>query len=136
MSIAVAHDPPRITLHSIQDGQEEHVLPVVTPSNTPRRSFRITGVWWFQEEQNVITSSIPDMFRRNNTIVRASNCRQSWEVFRFDMIILRQGRPIQSLRPYHCSTIYMRMAKSLLPPISLLFKARKRVQDRNHPSQS
>src|ERR1700683_1834209 len=40
-SIAVAHDPPRITLHSIQDGQEEHVLPVVTPSNTPRRSSRI-----------------------------------------------------------------------------------------------
>jgi anaphase-promoting complex subunit 4 len=72
-SIAVAHDPPRITLHSIQDGQEEHVLPVVTPSNTLRRSSRITGVWWFQEEQNVKTSSIPDMFRRNNTIVRASN---------------------------------------------------------------
>jgi anaphase-promoting complex subunit 4 len=72
-SIAVAHDPPRITLHSIQDGQEERALPVVTPSNTLRRSFCITGLWWFREEQMVTISSIPDMFKRNNTIVRASN---------------------------------------------------------------
>jgi anaphase-promoting complex subunit 4 len=72
-SIAVAHDPPRISLHSIQDGQEERVLAIVTPSNTLRRSFRVTGIWWFQEEQNVTTSSIPDMFKRNNMIVRASD---------------------------------------------------------------
>lgn len=67
-SIALAHDPPRITLHSIQDGHEERVLPVVMPSNTSRRSFRITGIWWYQDEQKVDPSSIPDMFKRNGIV--------------------------------------------------------------------
>jgi len=77
-SIAVAHDPPRITLHSIQDGQEERVLLVGTPSNILRRPFRIRGVLWFQEEQNVTSSSIPDMFKRNNIIVRDSFAGNVW----------------------------------------------------------
>lgn len=74
-SIAVAHNPPRITLHSIQDGQEERALPIVIPSNILRRVFHITGVWWFEEERGVTSSSIPDIFKRNNVIVRSSSAQ-------------------------------------------------------------
>lgn len=81
-SIAVAHDPPRITLHSIQDGHEERVLPVAISSNISRRSFRITGIWWFQDEPDVNTGSIPDMFKRNGTIVRAHGNEYSPMVLR------------------------------------------------------
>jgi hypothetical protein len=100
-SVAVAHDPPRITLHSIQDGQEERVLPSETASNTLRRSYRITGLWWFQEEHKVTTSSIPDMFGRNNAIVRASNFQKWSKDNRFN-VTFRQGRPIRYLRLCHC----------------------------------
>jgi anaphase-promoting complex subunit 4 len=71
-SIAVAHDPPRITLHSVQDGHEEGVLPVKSPDNGHRRSYKITGIWWFKDERLVTKASIPDIFRRNGIIVRIS----------------------------------------------------------------
>ena len=69
-SIAVAHEPPRVTLHSVQDGHEERSLPVVVAVTSPRRSIHITGIWWFQEEKTVRESSIPDIFKRNDLIVR------------------------------------------------------------------
>ena len=74
-TIAVAHDPPRISLHSIQDGQEERTLPVPMSLNASRQSLRITGIWWFQQECKVTHSAIPDIFKRNETIVRAYNWR-------------------------------------------------------------
>jgi anaphase-promoting complex subunit 4 len=67
-SIAVAHDPPRITLHSVQDGIEERSLSVSVSVTSPR--LHITGIWWFQEEKHVKESSIPDIFKRNDLIVR------------------------------------------------------------------
>lgn len=97
-SIAVAHDPPRITLHSIQDGQEERVLSMVMPSNILRRSFRITGVWWFQEEQNVSTSSIPDMFKRDGTLVRATR-RPRRRDDGAEQIIVDRHSPLDSENP-------------------------------------
>lgn len=68
-SIAVAHDPPRITLHSVQDGREERSL-TVTPLGNDGTSGHIAAIWWFQQEKKQTTSSIPDIFKRNNIIVR------------------------------------------------------------------
>jgi len=68
-SIAVAHDPPRITIHSVQDGHEERFLPVTVPFDSRKRSFHIIGVWWFREEKTASPSSIPDIFKRNDIIV-------------------------------------------------------------------
>lgn len=77
----MAHDPPRISLHSIQDGQEERTLPVVMPLSASRRSSRIIGIWWFQQERKITQSAIPDIFKRNETIVRAYNWQGGGELF-------------------------------------------------------
>ena len=68
-TIVVAHDPPCITLHSVQDGRQEGVLQIQIPANVYRRTSRITGVSWFKDERVVARSSIPDIFRRNGLIV-------------------------------------------------------------------
>lgn len=67
-SVAVAHDPPQITLHSIQDGHKQLILPV-DPCST-NLSFRLTGLWWFQEEKSTSSGSIPDIFKRRGVIVK------------------------------------------------------------------
>ncbi|KAJ7181678.1 anaphase-promoting complex, cyclosome, subunit 4-domain-containing protein [Mycena crocata] len=69
-SIAVAHDPPRVTLHSVQDGHEERSLVVSIPSDAPRH---ITNVWWFRTEKTVSVKSIPDIFKRNGLIPGTSH---------------------------------------------------------------
>lgn len=67
-SVAVAHDPPKITLHSVQDGQKQLTLPV-NPSSTTR-PFRITGLWWFRDEKLTSINTIPDIFKRRGVIVK------------------------------------------------------------------
>ncbi|KAF9466261.1 anaphase-promoting complex, cyclosome, subunit 4-domain-containing protein [Collybia nuda] len=62
-SVAIVHDPPQVTLHSLQDGHKLDTLFIATPP-----SFRFTGVWWFKEEKAKNTSSIPDIFKRAGTI--------------------------------------------------------------------
>jgi hypothetical protein len=52
----------------VQDGIEERSLSVSVSVTSPR--LRITGIWWIQEEKHVKESSIPDIFRRNDLIVR------------------------------------------------------------------
>ncbi|KAJ6575135.1 anaphase-promoting complex, cyclosome, subunit 4-domain-containing protein [Mycena capillaripes] len=69
-SIAVAHDPPRVTLHSVQDGHEERFLPL---SSSPTGSGRITDVWWFRTEKTVSVKAIPDIFKRNGLIPGTSH---------------------------------------------------------------
>ncbi|KAJ7783806.1 anaphase-promoting complex, cyclosome, subunit 4-domain-containing protein [Mycena maculata] len=68
-SIAVAHDPPRVTLHSVQDGHEERTLSVSFPSDTTR----ITDLWWFRAEKTVNVKVIPDIFKRNGLIPGTSH---------------------------------------------------------------
>jgi hypothetical protein len=67
-SVAVAHDPPKITLHSVQDGRKRLTLPV-DPSSTTGSS-RVTGLWWFRDEKPTSTSTIPDIFKRRGVIVK------------------------------------------------------------------
>ncbi|KAG7099237.1 hypothetical protein E1B28_001101 [Marasmius oreades] len=67
-SIAVAHDPPSITIHSIQDGHEERSLRIEC---LVREDFKLTGVWWRSQEKSVQIS--PDIFRRNNVITGSAH---------------------------------------------------------------
>lgn len=70
-TIAVAHDPPRVTLHSIQDGHQERSLAISPPLPAigPRRRARLTGIWWLTQEKKESNGSIPDIFKRDNIIV-------------------------------------------------------------------
>jgi anaphase-promoting complex subunit 4 len=72
-SVAVVHDPPQITLHSLQDGHRLVALPIAEPFSS--QPCRITGVWWFREEKPTTTGSIPDIFRRGGAIVSGSSRR-------------------------------------------------------------
>lgn len=69
-SIAVVHDPPRVTLHSIQDGHEERSLLISTSSEPVRH---VTNIWWFKTEKTVSLKSIPDIFKRNGLIPGTSH---------------------------------------------------------------
>ncbi|KAI5124653.1 hypothetical protein M0805_004261 [Coniferiporia weirii] len=67
-TIVVAHHPSRISLHSLQDGREEHSLSIKhSPSPAPSTP-RITGIWWFKRERKSNKSDMPDIFRRANII--------------------------------------------------------------------
>ncbi|KLO20277.1 hypothetical protein SCHPADRAFT_918366 [Schizopora paradoxa] len=66
-TIVVTHNPPRITLHSIQDGSEERSLPISPILLHPSPS-RLTGVWWFKQERKTDKNALPDMFRRGDVV--------------------------------------------------------------------
>lgn len=59
-AIALIHHPPRVTIHSIQDGREEHLPPFVDQLS---ESARLTSVWWFKDEREKV-DSIPDILKR------------------------------------------------------------------------
>ncbi|KAH9969035.1 anaphase-promoting complex, cyclosome, subunit 4-domain-containing protein [Russula dissimulans] len=61
-AIALVHHPPRITVHSIQDGREENSPPFVDQLS---ESARLTRVWWFKDERQAEVDSVPDMFNRS-----------------------------------------------------------------------
>lgn len=75
-TIVVTHNPPRITLHSIQDGSEERSLPISPESLHPSPT-RLTGVWWFRQERKTDKNALPDMFRRGDVVVRACFNREA-----------------------------------------------------------
>ncbi|KAI0307739.1 anaphase-promoting complex, cyclosome, subunit 4-domain-containing protein [Multifurca ochricompacta] len=64
-AIALVHHPPRITIHSVHDGREEHSPPFVHELS---ESARLTGVWWFKDDMQAETDSIPDIFQRHSDI--------------------------------------------------------------------
>ncbi|KZT30397.1 hypothetical protein NEOLEDRAFT_1185228 [Neolentinus lepideus HHB14362 ss-1] len=71
MTIAVAHNPPKITLHSIQDGSIQRSF--VVESHAARPSFRLTGVWWIRNQTELQKNDpIPDIFKRDNVITGSS----------------------------------------------------------------
>lgn len=73
-TIAIAHNPPRVTLHSIQDGHEERVLPVSLPLHLkPLRPVRLSNIWWLAREKQQTYSSIPDIFQRGNDITGSAH---------------------------------------------------------------
>lgn len=74
-TIAVAHDPPRITLHSIQDGHQERLLPIstISPPVGVMCTTRLTGVWWSMQKKQDGTNRIPDIFKRGNDVVSVTN---------------------------------------------------------------
>lgn len=79
-NIALAHDPPRITIHSVQDGHEERVLTI--RQNLRRPSLRMTTMSWFQQEKPPPSlNTIPDILKRNNDIVRGIFIRRRHSVY-------------------------------------------------------
>jgi anaphase-promoting complex subunit 4 len=65
-AIALVHHPLRITVHSVQDGREEHSPPLIGEIS---ESTRLTGVWWFKDERQAEADPIPDIFKRGTDIV-------------------------------------------------------------------
>ncbi|KAH9946631.1 anaphase-promoting complex, cyclosome, subunit 4-domain-containing protein [Amylocystis lapponica] len=71
-TIAIAHEPAKITLHSIQDGHQERAVPLIPPLTTIGRA-HLTGIWWFSEEKKEENSSIPDIFKRGSNITGSAH---------------------------------------------------------------
>ena len=69
-ALALVRHPPRVTIHSIQDGREEHSLTFVDQVS---ESARMTGVWWFKDERQAEVDAIPDIFKRGLDIVRPAH---------------------------------------------------------------
>ncbi|KAG6899924.1 hypothetical protein C0993_005314 [Termitomyces sp. T159_Od127] len=65
-SIVAVHNPPLVTLHSLQDGTRQFTLPLHLHLRS--QSCKIVGVWWFRDARLASTSSIPDILRRNGVI--------------------------------------------------------------------
>lgn len=72
LSILISHHPPRLSIHSIQDGRQERSVSFPSTSSSGlSRDFRITGVWWHKHENPPKKEpEMPDFFKRNKTIVR------------------------------------------------------------------
>ncbi|KAF8516179.1 anaphase-promoting complex, cyclosome, subunit 4-domain-containing protein [Hysterangium stoloniferum] len=68
MSILISHHPPRLSIHSIQDGRQERSVSFASTSELPS-DFRVTGVWWLKYESPPKKGpEMPDFFKRNKTI--------------------------------------------------------------------
>ena len=63
----MAHHPPLVTLHSIQDGREERKLSI--PKTTSGKLQELSQIWWYKEHRKETKRSIPDIFKRQNTVV-------------------------------------------------------------------
>lgn len=72
-TIALAHNPPRITIHSIHDGHLERSFPVHISGLLAPYSFQLLRIWWFGKEPVVETKGpIPDIFKRDGVITGSS----------------------------------------------------------------
>ena len=74
--IAVAHHPPLVTLHSIQDGRQERTLSIPTEDST--KPAKLSRLLWFKEHRQEKRPSIPDIFRRQNVVV---SLHLAWQSF-------------------------------------------------------
>ncbi|TBU35229.1 anaphase-promoting complex, cyclosome, subunit 4-domain-containing protein [Dichomitus squalens] len=68
-SIAVASNPPMVSIHSIQDGKEIRSYPI----ELPYHKILVTGVWWFLEEKKVVGNGLPDIFKRGENITGSAH---------------------------------------------------------------
>lgn len=69
--VAFVHNPPQITLHSVQDGKKLLVVPTPRYSASVRQPPRLVRAWWFRDDKARKSSSIPDIFKRDDVIVRS-----------------------------------------------------------------
>lgn len=95
LTILVAHQPPRLSLHSIQDGQELQSIPLRVDNS------HLTGVWWLKNTPQ----PVPEVWKREELIVRIyiSICEHaSPTAARFralDVTQLAAARSVQGLLP-------------------------------------
>ena len=69
-SIAVAHEPFRVTIHSVQDGQRQLAVPFNLTKPLQVNPRRIDGLYWFPDEETRSSDAIPDIFKRGTVVVR------------------------------------------------------------------
>ncbi|KZT74640.1 hypothetical protein DAEQUDRAFT_311 [Daedalea quercina L-15889] len=74
-TVAVAHKPPRVTLHSIQDGRQERAIPLASTSAAvgTAKAANPSGIWWFTQEKKESKSDIPDIFKRGFDITGSAH---------------------------------------------------------------
>ncbi|CAL1695872.1 unnamed protein product [Somion occarium] len=72
-SIAVAHHPPAITLHTIEDGRQQILLPIDLPQASASKMPRLKGIWWTQSPRRQTRSTMPDLFKRRNVITGSAH---------------------------------------------------------------
>ena len=66
-SVAILHDPPTVTIYSIQDGKKMVSIPI-RDRHFPRAG-KPSGVWWLKNQEKSIREAIPDIFKRDGLIV-------------------------------------------------------------------
>lgn len=67
-TIAVIQDPPSVTIHSIQDGHKETILPLLFETNVQGVHTKLSSLSWFRRDVPTERTSIPDIFKRNDVI--------------------------------------------------------------------
>lgn len=93
LTILVAHHPPRLSLHSIQDGHELQSIPLEPES-------ALTGVWWLKHTPK----PVPEVWKREEIIVRQALCAEicSPDAARLRALYIAKlapARPFQRLLP-------------------------------------
>ncbi|KAI0695596.1 anaphase-promoting complex, cyclosome, subunit 4-domain-containing protein [Cytidiella melzeri] len=68
--IAVASNPPLITLHSLQTGQQDRTLPV--PPHASNNT-TLSHIWWLKESRTEKKADIPDIFKRGGDIAGSAH---------------------------------------------------------------
>ena len=68
----MGHHPPRVGLHSLQNGREERSLAIDASPSLGAPSARINGLWWFRREIEEDKKKMPDIFKRGDIIVSAT----------------------------------------------------------------
>jgi hypothetical protein len=101
LQIALIHDPPRLSFHSVHDGREIYS---VDPSPGAKKGATLTGIWWANGEKSATTNStatLPDPMRRDGVVVSYMSCSVLLTLSYDDS----QGLPILSSRCYHFWTL-------------------------------
>ncbi|KAI0793487.1 anaphase-promoting complex, cyclosome, subunit 4-domain-containing protein [Abortiporus biennis] len=71
--IAVAHHPPSVTLHSVQDGSQIRSLSITINESKQNPVEALKGIWWLPGEREKIKDAVPDIFKRNNDITGSTH---------------------------------------------------------------
>jgi len=78
LQIAVIHDPPRLSFHSVHDGREIRSIEIASDTTN---SITLSGVWWLngnagttEEQDSTSAEAFSGPLRRDNVIVSGFCC--------------------------------------------------------------
>ncbi|KAG8875903.1 hypothetical protein FRB97_004639 [Tulasnella sp. 331] len=64
LEIAVAHHPPRLSIHSVHDGREIRSLLIRNPADESLDP-KLTAVWWLEDAKSAEPDGLDNLLRRN-----------------------------------------------------------------------